>query len=504
VFAANQSHNLHTLKLSTVRLTRESCGLLSCLLFLAHLELRLFESLSDDWRTDFLLSPTSGSTASSHAGLDSVFLHGGVFCEAEAAAEASSSSVWSPGYGRGQLGGVSACAAGLLRCLRRLRHLQTLSVLQFVDEQDSDDHPVCSAQSEAILLAMEGHPHLTQLQLRQARFAPPAFASAMTVGRLRAIPHLQSVHIVDTSAIHPRQCNALMACAALTDVRVYSSSSRPGAYRACRDVVMESAASQLFCSANLPAIAVTWRSLRVLIAEDVRVESRAAGRETRSAVQNVEEAAQLLIHCQLQSQPSSSGKKHCRSSCAEAVDVTAFIAALSSFQQLTTLHLSFLPPHSVDCSQAARCSFSVDAAVWSRVWQPSSSLVRHLQHLTLPVLHGAELTVLLGSCCALTSLTLLPPVPVASAFLMSLFYLSGRTVLLQSLSVPLEAGQVGLLNCLVQKVKAWRETGGKGRDAAFALPQLQRVIGWSHWRDELLVGWTASSAASAVAAPSAV
>ena len=399
----------------------------------------------------------------------------------------------------------------LLGCLRRLRHLHTLSVLQFVDEQDSDDHPVCSAQSEAILLAMEGHPHLTQLQLRQARFAPPVFASSMTAERLRAIPHLQSVHIVDTAAIFPSQCNALMACAGLTDVRICSSSSRPGVYRASRDLLTETAASQLFCSANLPGIAIAWRSLRVLIAEDVRVESRAAGREPRSAGQNVEEAAQLLTHCQLQPQSPSSAQKQrrlaspaCPSSCAEPVDVTAFIAALSSFQQLTTLHLSFLPPHRADCSDAAHCSFSVDPAVWSRVWQPSSSLPRQLQHLTLPVLHGAELSLLLSSCRRLSSLTLLPPVPVASSFLMSLFYLSGSPALLRSLSLPLEAGQVGLLNCLVQRVKGWREAGGRDRDAAFALPQLQRVSGWSHWRDELLVDWTASTAAGAAAVSSAV
>ena len=219
LFASGVSQSLHALRLSTVRLSAETLSLLSSMLFLSHLELRLFESVADEWYTAFL-----SSEAPLTARMDATYLHGALF------ANDCPSSVGP----QGDRVAVAACARALRGCVRRLCHLRSLCVVEFVDEADSDEWPILSAQSEAIVFALHGHPHLQQLHLKRPRFsASPLFSSTLTAERLRAIPHLRSLHLSETESLPPAQCEALLSCEQLTEVCITHSEGDSVASKSC-------------------------------------------------------------------------------------------------------------------------------------------------------------------------------------------------------------------------------------------------------------------------------
>lgn len=358
LFTGGVCHSLHTLALSTVRLSKDTCQLLSSLLFLIHLELRLFEFVADEWHTDFLSSPSHLS----RSGVDSVLLHSAVNHSSMSRGVSDVTCSW-PRVERGR-SAVQACGRALCASVRRLCHLRSLTVVDYVDEVDSDDWPSRSGQSEGIIAALSGHPHLERLQLVRPLFSSSTlFGSSLSSERLCSIPHLRSVELVDTAQLPAAQCEALLTCSSLTEVQVRQTTEKS-----------QGAASTLFAPHRLRRAAQCWPELRVLVAEGVRVqrEDEVVGGE---GVVNF--------------------------------NVTPYFTALASFPHLTAVHLSFLPPFptttttlsssqsSSSSSLSLSSSFTVDESVWDECWQPDSPLALSLLHLTLPTFPSCPMSALL-------------------------------------------------------------------------------------------------------------
>ena len=388
LYSSNIAHQLHTLKLSTARLTKQTCQLISSLLFLRQLELRLFEHLADEWKTDFL-----SSAAGPWYGADLFFL------------PSSSTLSTHSAYSVNDLPAIAASSAALCSALRRLAHLQCVSVVGFVDVEDSDDLPVTSAHSAAILDGL-AHLHVKRLELRDGHFARTAgYGAVLSERRLRAIRELESVHVAGAVRWGAAQWQALGLCRQLIDVRLTG------------DVCMS--------PAELQAMSVAWPAVCSLRVEPIVVN------EVQSLCRGVEEAEALLTRCCLRpttdiAEPGSDN----------SVCVTAFLSPLLSFSQLTSLHLTFatasLAAAPYACSPSLSSSllsislsssssvygapqqptsFCVDSAVWSSLWRPSSPLVRQLRQLTLPILCGARMSAVL-ECSYLIGLRLVGPLPV--------------------------------------------------------------------------------------------
>ena len=363
LFTAGVGHSIRRLALSTVRLTADACGLLSSLLFLSHLELRLFESIAEEWFTDFLLTPQP-STA--QVGMDAVFLRGaGLFSDCPSLSLHSQS----------QRAAVRACARVLQGSVRRLCHLQSLTVVDYVDEADSDDWPNLSAQSEAVISAVQGHPHLERLQLRRPRFsASPLFDSTLTAGRLQGIPHLRAVEMLEVEGMPSARCHALTQCRQLTELRI-SHSER------------ETASCPLFNPALFVHLPISWPHLHTLIIDAIPVG---------------DSPSPFLSFPSSPSSSSTSPSPLVRSSpcdevdCPVTVDVSSYFASLSAFFSLTTLRLSFSPRAST-CS--APIQLTVTPQVWKRCWDPTlSPLARSVVHLTVPAVSCPIASVLTLPC----------------------------------------------------------------------------------------------------------
>ena len=454
LYSTNIAHQLHTLKLSTARLTKQTCTLMSSLLFLRHLELRLFEHLADEWKTDFL-----SSAAGPWYGADLFFL------------PSSSTLSTHSAYSVNDLPAITASAASLRSALRRLVNLQTVSVVGFVDVEDSDDLPVTSAHSSAILDAM-ANLRVKRLQLKDGHFARShGYGSVLTERRVRAMRELESVHVVDAARWDAAQLQALFSCSQLLDVRLSG------------DICLSPPQLQAM-SAAFTAI----RSLRVdpVVVEDVRL----------SACRQVDEAEALLTRCCLHPTLDTT-----LPGVESSVCVTAFLSPLLFFSHLTSLHLTFttasltgpypaspvsssphsatalLSPSSSSSTSAYLCapqqpvSFCADLTVWESLWLPSSPLVRHLRHLTLPVLCGARMSAVLA-CAQLVGLRLVGPLPVDGEWMSSLH--AGRAAAcntLRDLSLPCSVSQLPIVNAWLDEL----QSGVSGVSARVVWPLLCRV-----------------------------
>jgi len=414
LYSTNAAHQLHTLKLSTVRLTKQTCQLLSSLLFLRHLELRLFEHLADEWKTEFL-----SSAAGPWYGADLFFL------------PCSSTLSTHSAYSVNDLPAIAASAATLRSALRRLVYLQCVSVVGFVDVEDSDDLPVTSAHSSAILDAMADL-RVKRLELKEGQFARTyGYGAVLTERRVRAMRELESVHISGAVRWGAAQLAVLLACPQLVDVRLTGDIS--------------------LSPAQLQAMSVAWPAARSL-----RVDHVVLQKIKKKIGRQVEEAAALLTRCCLRP--------------------TAFLPPLLSFSHLTSLHLTFAGvslsiPHLCPPSSSAPLSstslslsssssssssyfapqpqplsFCVDSAVWESLWLPSSPLVRQLRHLTLPTLCGARMSAVFN-CVQLEGLRLVGPLCVAGELLAALRV--GQLAAcgtVRDLSLPCCVSQLGAVN----------------------------------------------------------
>ena len=435
VYSSDVAHTMHTLKISTARLTKQTCQLLSSLLFLRHLELRLFEHLADEWRTDFLSSAGPGY------GADLFFLPSSSMLSTHSA------------YSVNDLPAIAASAAALRAALRRMASLQCVSVVGFVDVEDSDDLPVSSALSSAILDAMADL-RVKRLELRDGHFARPhGYSSVLSERRLHAMAELESVHVIDAAQWDATQLQVLLACPQLVDVRVIGE--------------------HFTTSAQLQAMAAAWPALQSL-----RLESVAVAHAQPAGCRQVEEAQALLNRCCLL--PALDTTEHeCEVEFDSSLCVTSQLSPLLSLSRLTSLHLTFtaasltarnriclalcspnsalplLSPSSTSSSLSSSAlgfaeqqppSFCVDAAVWDSLWLPSSPLVRQLRHLSLPVLAGARMSAVFD-CVQLCSLRLVGPLSVDAELLAAL--LAGRAAAcgtLRDLSLPCAVSQLSAVS----------------------------------------------------------
>ena len=476
LFACNLAHTVHTLHLSSARLTPLSLTLLSSLLFLSHLTLRLFHTVPLDWYTDFL---TTHPTGGAGVGMDSFYSGGGGWGGAECS-----------GGGGGWEGAdrmaAAACARGLRGCVRRLCHLRSLRVVDFVDEVDSDDFPVLSALSEAVIDALRGHPHLEELQLERPRFtASPLFATVLTAERLRSISQLQAVQLIDAMALPQLQRQALMQCPQLTDVRITQS----------EEGVEEGAASQLLAVEQLTGLSSAWPQLRVLIAQRVHIgEAKPDALHAHSKAFAVSSSAALSQP----SSPSSTSSQVCSlgaeafdcvsnlSRPVQTMDVSVYFTALTAFRHLTTLHLSFVPRLASPFCPISSFTFGVDPEVWAACWNPTSSpFARSLLHLTIPTFPTSHMSLLLTLPHLLT-LHLFGASPSTDDFLSVLTSPSPTPSSLTHLRVALSAEQV-------EGVRQWVERLARGVERT-QWAALEEVEGVSCEDEErVFIRWNAVS-----------
>ena len=434
LYNSNIAHQLHTLKMSTARLTKQTCQLLSSLLFLRHLEMRLFEHLADEWKTDFL-----SSAAGPWYGADLFFL------------PSSSTLSTHSTYSVNDLPAITASSTALRSALRRLVYLQRVCVVGFVDVEDSDDLPVTSAHSSAIIEAMADL-RVKRLELKDGHFARTyGYGGVLTERRVRAMPQLESVHVNGAVRWGAAQLNTLVTCSQLVDVRLGGDIS--------------------LSPSQLQAMSSAWPAVHTLRVDPIVVDN-----VRLSACRQVEEAEELLTRCCLRPTLDTSDPLINSSVC-----ISAFLPSLLSFSNLTSLHLTFttaslaipspyspsassplssvslLSPTSSSSSSSSYCppeqplSFCVDSVVWESLWQPLSPLVRQLRHLTLPVLCGARMSAVLA--CSLSGLRLVGPLPVEVELMAALHVgQAAACSTLRDLSLPCFVSQLPAMNAWLDAV----------------------------------------------------
>ena len=241
-------------------------------------------------------------------------------------------------YSVNDLPAITASATALRSALRRLVHLQCVSVVGFVDVEDSDDLPVTSAHSSAIIDAMTDS-RIKRLELKDGHFARTyGYGGVLNERRIRAMRELESVHVAGAVRWGAAQLQVLLSCPQLVDVRLSG------------DICLS--------PPQLQAMSAAWPAVR-----SVRVDPMVVDDAKQSACHQVDEAEALLTRCCLRPTLDATQPHTTTSVC-----VSEFLPPLLSFSHLTSLHLSFagaslVTPYSLSPSTSPARSFDLSVAL---------------------------------------------------------------------------------------------------------------------------------------------